>query len=35
MDEEGNLIEQSYIESDLEEVPFEDKCASVFTNVND
>ena len=35
MDEEGNVIEQSYIESDLEEVPFEDKCMSVFTNVND
>ena len=35
LDEEGNVIEESYNESDLEEIPFDDKCLSIATNVND
>jgi len=35
MDDEGHPIEVEFIESDLEDIPFEDRCLSSMTKVDD
>ncbi len=34
MDDEGNPIPSNYNEDDLDEIPFEDKCAMIDTNIS-
>jgi len=34
MDDEGNPIPANYNEDDLDEIPFEDKCALIDTTIS-